>query len=81
MDAASQYMKKNCNKAEKVMVRKRESRRKIEDLYDSKDTQMEEEASRNIYRNMSVDRKDLELIRKDLDNELAELPAKRKVDK
>ena len=32
---------------------------------------MEEESSRNIYRNMSVEKKDLDTIRKDLDNELA----------
>jgi len=32
---------------------------------------MEEESSRNIYRNMAVEKKDLDTIRKDLDNELA----------
>jgi len=41
-------------KSEKIVIRKRESRRKIEDLYDIKDVEIEEEANRNIYRNMSI---------------------------
>ena len=52
------------------MVRKRESRKKIEDLYDSKDMEMEEEQSKNVYRNMAVERRDLEAIRRDLEGEL-----------
>ena len=63
------------------MVRKRESRKKIEDLYDSKDMEMEEEQSKNVYRNMAVERRDLEAIRRDLEGELPELPVKKKVDK
>lgn len=42
---------------------------------------MKEEASKNIYRNMSVQPRDLELIRKDLDVQLPELPPKKKIDK
>ena len=60
METARNYLRKNTNaKSEKIVVRKRDSRRKIEDLYDSKDVEMEEEANKNIYRNMSVQNSDL----------------------
>jgi hypothetical protein len=81
MENVKAYTKNSGRKTEKIVVRKRESRKKIEDLYDVKDVEMEEEASKNIYRNMTVDRRDLETIHKDLDSELPELQTKKKVDK
>jgi hypothetical protein len=81
METVKLYLKKSVGKTEKIVVKKRESRKKIEDLFDIKDLEIKEEASKNIYRNMDVEPRDLEIIRKDLDAELGELPIKKKIDK
>ena len=81
MQTVKQYLKKTFGKAEKIVVKKRESKKNIQDLYDLKDSELKEEASKNIYRNMNVDPRDVDLIRKDLDGELGELPAKKKIEK
>lgn len=80
-EIAKAYLKKTGNKAEKIVVKKRQSRKKIEDLYDSKDVELREEASRNVYRNMKVEFKELDTIRRDLDLELPTMQPKKKIDK
>lgn len=40
MELVKNYIKYQNSKSDKVMVKKRESRKKIEDLYDAKDLEM-----------------------------------------
>ena len=54
MENVRSYLRNKTGKSDKVVVKKRESKKKIEDLYDSKETEFKEEATKNIYRNLTV---------------------------
>jgi hypothetical protein len=70
METVKTYLRNKTGKNDKIVLKKRESKKKIEDLYDSKEAEFKEEAAKNIYRNMGVEQKEMELIKKDLDSEL-----------
>lgn len=54
METVKAYLRSKAGKNDKIVLKKRESKKKIEDLYDSKEVEFKEEAAKNVYRNMAV---------------------------